>query len=404
MLDFRDAQKKIVDAARACEFLSAGLQTVERRALVRAVGRVLAEEVVSPIDVPTNDYSAMDGYAVATADFLSAEPVTLPMVGECQTGHRGVEVRPGTCARIFTGAHIPPGADAVVMQENTERRGENVVFKVQPKPLEHIRRAGEDLKTGEAVLSVGTRLTGFQLGLLATVERTEVLVAVRPRVMILCTGDELRPPGYTLGEKQLAESNSVALVALAQSAGADAIVGPIVTDNKELMKQALLAARNTSDVIITVGGVSVGDHDVVAAALVESGAEVIFHKVNIKPGKPVLFARWGGKFVLGLPGNPSSAQVTFALFGFPLLRALQGDKEPLPSARTAVLTRSFRQKPGRVGFYRGLLRGDEVEIFANQASGASTSIAWGNALVMLADDVTSVEAGQKVRVFAFADL
>lgn len=399
MLDFREAQKKVVAAARASLPCPA-----ERLALVRAVGRVLAEEVVSPLDVPTLDYSAMDGYAVSTADFSSDDPVTLPMVGVCQTGHPGVDVRPGTCVRIFTGAHIPRGADAVVMQENTERARESVVFKTRPKSFDNIRRAGEDLKAGERVLSAGTRLTGFQLGLLATVERTEVLVARRPRVTILCTGDELRPAGYTLGERQLAESNSVALQALAVSAGADVAIGPIVPDEKEAMKQALALARRASDVIVTVGGVSVGDHDVVAAALVEVGADVVFHKVNIKPGKPVLFAKWGEKFVLGLPGNPSSAQVTFALFGYALLRALQGDESPLPLTRTALLTRSFQQKPGRVGFYRGRLRGDEVEILANQASGASTSIAWGNALVMLAEDVTSVDEGHRVPVFAFSDL
>src|SRR5690606_34766224 len=134
-------------------------------------------------------------------------------------------------------------------------------------------------------------------------------------------------------------------------------------------------------------------HDVVAAALVEAGAEVVFHKVNIKPGKPVLFARWGEKLVLGLPGNPSSAQVTFALFGYPLLRALQGDRAPLPCERTAVLSQPFRQKPGRVGFYRGKLAGGEVEIFVNQASGASTAIAWSNALVVISADVTAVEKG-----------
>jgi molybdopterin molybdotransferase len=399
MLDFQDARKKMLNAVESRKYFP-----VERLALAQAAGRVLNEEVVSPVAVPGNDYSAMDGYAVNTADFHGANEVSLPQRGICQTGHPVVALEPGGCVRIFTGAHIPPGADAVVMQENTERTGDKVKFSTPPRRGENIRRAGEDLQVGDAVLARGMRLFGYQLGLLASVERSEVLVAPRPQVTILCTGDELRPPGNAFASGNLAESNSVALAALIEQAGGRVTVGPVVKDDQAKMAEALHAAHSSSDVIITVGGVSVGDHDVVAPALEEVGAEILFHKVKIKPGKPVLFARWGEKFVLGLPGNPSSAQVTFALFGFPLIRALQGDALPVPEQRTARLAERFVQRPGRTGFYRARLRGDQVEILSNQASGASTSIAWANALVIVESDCESIEAGGQVSVMSLDSL
>ncbi len=346
----------------------------------------------------------MDGYAVSTSDFADGGVMTLPLRGECQTGHAPVPVERGSCVRIFTGAHIPPGADAVVMQENTTAADERITFSKAPRPGENIRRAGEDLSRGDEVLPPGVRLGGPQLGLLATVERSEVLVAPRPRVIILCTGDELRPAGNTLSRGNLAESNSVALTALAEQAGARVTVGPIVPDDREAMEEALRSAAKSADVVVTVGGVSVGDHDLVAPALEGIGAEIVFHKVKIKPGKPVLFAQLGERFVLGLPGNPSSAQVTFALFGFPLLRALQGDRRALPEPRSARLSGSFRQKPGRRGFYRGRLSGDDVEILGNQASGASTSIAWGNCLVVVGEDTELLDVGSRVSVFALDSL
>lgn len=399
MLDFQDAINKILSAVGSRQYFP-----VERVALVNAAGRVLAEQVVSPVPVPGNDYSAMDGYAVSTADFACGGEITLPQKGTCQTGHPGAALLPASCVRIFTGAHIPPGADAVVMQENTERVGDDIKFRNAPHAGDNIRRAGEDLKVGDEVLPRGMRLLGYQLGLLASVERSEVLVAARPHVTILCTGDELRPPGNSFSRGNLAESNSVALAALVEQAGGRATVGPIVRDDKAAMVEALRAAQLSSDVIVTVGGVSVGDHDVVAPALREAGAEILFHKVKIKPGKPVLFARFGDKFVLGLPGNPSSAQVTFALFGFPLMRALQGDALAVPEPRRARLVDAFRQRPGRTGFYRGRLRGEEVEILSNQASGASTSIAWGNVLVVIGSECEQLSAGEQVAVMSLDSL
>jgi molybdopterin molybdotransferase len=399
MWEFGDAQAKVIQVVRdECSVAR------ERLWVGQAAGRVLAESVVSPVAVPAQDYSAMDGYAVHTRDFSGMAPPTLPVRGECQTGHPSVSVTEGACVRIFTGAAIPAGADAVVMQENVEREGESAVFLKSPLVGENIRRAGEDLKQGDAVLHAGTRLSAFHLGLLASVERTEVLVARRPRATILCTGDELRPPGMMGPPGSLAESNSLALAALAQQVGAWAQRGPLVPDTLPSMMEALEEAAGRSELILTVGGVSVGDHDLVAPALAELGAEVYFHKVRIKPGKPVLFARLGGALVLGLPGNPSSAQVTFALFGVPLLRALQGDEMPVPLLRRARLLSDFRQKPGRLGFYRARLSADGVELYSNQASGATTSTAWADSLALVPADVSDAPAGTELEVLAYNDL
>lgn len=399
MWDFDDAQRKILEVGSSLK-----MPGTERVGVLAAARRVLAEEVVSPIDLPAHDYSAMDGYAVNTSDFSSEGEVTLPVSGECRTGHPSVAVTPGHCVRIFTGAGIPRGADAVVIQENVRAVGTAATFLQPPSAGDHIRRAGEDLQRGSVVLSPGTRLSPMHLSLLASVERTEVLVRARPRVTILCTGDELRAPGAIESPGSLAESNSVGIAAAIEAVGGVALRGPLVSDELEPMKQALLAATRSSDVIVTVGGVSVGDHDLVAPALGALGALVYFHKVRIKPGKPILFARLGETLILGLPGNPSSAQVTFALFGVPLLRSLSGDAASRLPERTAQLAQDFEQKPGRRGFYRARITGDRVELYSNQASGATTSMAWSNALAVIFEDQEKVAAGSRVPVLTYDEI
>jgi molybdopterin molybdotransferase len=376
---------------------------VERVSLDQAAGRVLAEDVRAVVPVPLHDYSAMDGYAVRSEDLAGSGPWTLPIVGECRTGHPTAQFRRGSAVRIFTGAAVPPGADAVVMQENTAAEAGAVVVRQAARPGENVRRAGEDLAAGDLALARGTRLSGFQLALLATVDRSEVLVARAPRVGVVCTGDELRPPGNP-GGPGLAESNGVALVALARQLGGVAAVAPLLADDAVATRRVLEQAAASYDVVLTVGGVSVGDHDLVRPTLVELGAEIVFAKVAIRPGKPVMLARLGRTWLLGLPGNPASALVTFAFLGAPLLRALQGDLAPLPEKRGLRLAAAFRQGPGRLGLYRGRTRGGEVEILSNQASGASTAMAWGNCFVLVPADVRELGAGDLVEVVLHAEL
>lgn len=394
MLDF--------DAARDSVLARAHFLGRERVPVWSASGRVLAEDVVAQSPWPAFSHSAMDGYAVRSSDLAPDGPTELPLSAHHRTGHAVAPLTPGTTARIFTGAALPPGADAVVMQENVEVLGDRIRFSARPRVGENVRAEGEDLAPGQLALARGTRITPYQLGLLASLDVVEVAVARRPRVSVLCTGDELRAPGGG-PPHTIADSNGVSLGALVESAGGLVTRLPFVRDELDAMRDALSEAVSGCDLLLTVGGVSVGDHDVVRPALAELGAETDFWKVRMKPGKPLLLARLGSTIVLGLPGNPASALVTFTLFGLPLLRALQGDAAPVPRPRRARLTAPLRQKPGRRGFYRAELRGDEVTPLSNQASGAVTAMAWANGLVVVPETVESLEAGATVEVLAFAD-
>lgn len=375
----------------------------ERVSLYDAVNRILAEAVISAVDLPVSDYSAMDGYALRLAD-LQTEDAVLPMLGECKTGHSSVELPAQGCLRIFTGAHIPEGADAVVMQENTTRTGNQILFLKRPQLGENIRRRGEDVRSGSLILERGTRLLPHQLGLLASAERTEVVVARRPRVGIVCTGDELRPFGSQFYGGQLAESNSIALATSCIAIGAEPFRSPLVSDDLESIKTTIAEACSAADVVITVGGVSVGDHDLVRPAIEALGGEVIFHKVAIKPGKPVLLAKCAGRLIFGLPGNPASAQVVFSLLGIPLIRALGGETPSVSLTRHAEITHDFSHRSGRRSFYRARLDGDRVTVLSNQASGASTSMAWANCLLEMGEEIAQYEQGARVPVLAFNDL
>lgn len=395
MIDFDSARSIVLKNAIAS-------LPAERIVLQRSVGRILAEQVTSPVDLPTWDYSAMDGYALRSADL--GKEMVLRVAGECRTGHPQATFVPGTCLRIFTGATIPQGVDSIVMQEEVVRAGEMATFSQIPTPGSHIRRRGEDLAAGDPVIEKGTRLNPYHLGLLASVERSEVLVSRRPRVTILCTGDELRPPGNLIGAGTLAESNSASLAALVEFVGGEAHRGPIVRDERSILRSEIERQSAACDVIVTVGGVSVGDHDVVRPVLDEMGAEILFHKVRIKPGKPVLMAKWQSTFIVGLPGNPASAQVTFSLFAAPLIRCLAGDTRPVPDFRKVPLLETYRQAPGRKCFQRAHLSPEGVRVLSNQSSGASTSIAWSNALVIFDEDVQQIPAGAAVSVLSLSDL
>ncbi len=239
------------------------------------------------------------------------------------------------------------------MQEDVTREGGTARFAAPPALGAHIRRRGEDLAAGSVALSRGTRLNAFQIGLAAAVDRDELLVARRPRVSILCTGEELRDPGSLELPGTIPDSNGPSLAALVTAAGAEAVMAPRTGDDLKSTEAAIRAALEGSDLLLTVGGVSVGEHDWVKAALANVGVELEFWKVAIRPGKPLAFGRFGQTSILGLPGNPVSAQLTFSLFGMPLLRQMQGDRRPVPARSHARLNSPLRQSPpGRTGFYR----------------------------------------------------
>jgi molybdopterin molybdotransferase len=253
-------------------------------------------------------------------------------------------------------------------------------------------------------LSRGTRLNPFRVGLAAALDRAEVPVFKRPRVLLLCTGDELRDAGSTPRPGSIPDSNGPSLAALARRAGADVRVLPRTGDDLAATRAVLSRALAECDVLLTVGGVSVGDHDVVKSALEAEGVRIDFWKVKIKPGKPLAFGRRGDTWVLGLPGNPVSAQLTLCLFGLPLLRTLQGDASAIPTAIPVTLGSALSQKPGRLGFYRARLLEGVAHVHGNQASGAPTSMAQADVLVSLPAESDGAQAGATVSALRLDDL
>jgi molybdopterin molybdotransferase len=396
MLPFADALQRIIE--------SAPVMASERVELGLGVGRVLAEDLMARAALPGFDYSAMDGYAVARSAFVGAGPWSLPVHGESRAGALAAPLVSGSACRIFTGAPIPEGADAVVMQEDVTREADRAGFSALPALGAHIRRRGEDLAEGAVALSTGTRLTPFQIGLAAAVDRSELLVARRPRVSILCTGEELRSPGSPATPGTIPDSNGPSLAALVTAAGAIPLLTARSGDTLEATEAALRGALRGCDLLLTVGGVSVGEHDLVRAALARVGAELEFWKVQIRPGKPLAFGRHGETLILGLPGNPVSAQITFALFGMPLLRAMQGDRQPIPARGRARLQSALRQTPGRTGFYRAQLQGDLAITAQNQASGSAASMAHADALLIVPADSAGLAAGDSIELIRLAEL
>jgi molybdopterin molybdotransferase len=380
----------------------------ERVALAEARGRVLAEPVTAPGPIPAFDASAMDGYAAALASFEGEGPWSLPVRGESRAGAVPEALVAGAVSRIFTGAQMPPGADTVIMQEDVERAGDTATFRQRPRPGAHLRRAGDDLPAGAVGLEAGTRLGPAQISLAAMLDRGELRVARRPVVAILATGDELRPPGQAGGAASIPESNSAGLAALVAQLGGVARVLPIARDEPDEVARAITEALDGSDLLLTVGGVSVGDHDVVRPSLERAGVTLDFWKVAIKPGKPIALGRSERAHVLGLPGNPVSALVTFALFAAPLLRALQGDARPLAQRGRGLLAAPIDRQPGRLEFLRVALDDSSGSIrvrpLVNQASGAMLALSRCDALAEIPADRGHLAEGEPLSLLRLEDL
>ena len=396
MLSFDEALARVLGRAR--------LLGVERVPLHEADGRVLATPLHAEGPLPAFDHSAMDGYALACRDLAGPGPWLLSVEGESRTGYHSSPLTAGKARRIFTGAELPAGADTVVLQEDVERTSDQVELADKPEPWANIRRGGEDLRAGDCALQAGTRLGPQKLALAAALDRAELAVALRPRVAVLSTGDELREPGSAPRPGSIPECNAIAIQALVRAAGGSPQGCPFARDDEGTTTASVTAALAGCDLLVTIGGVSAGDHDVVRSALVAAGAELDFWKVRIKPGKPLVFGRAGAALVLGLPGNPASAQITFMLFGMPLLRALQGDRRPLPLTRRARLAGAVRSSSGRRVFCRARrVEQDLLEPLENQASGAPTSLAWADALLIVPEDSAGFAEGDVVDALWLSD-
>jgi molybdopterin molybdotransferase len=371
-----------------------------------ALGRVLQQDVRSTLDVPPQDNTAMDGYALRSAD-LTAPGTVLPVSQRIPAGTVGAPLQPGTAARIFTGAQVPFGADAVVMQEQCEAVGTSVRVNAVPAPGQWIRRRGEDVRNGAVVLTRGTRLTPQAIGLAATVGAGTLCVARRPRVALFSTGDELAMPGEPLKPGAIYNSNRYTLRTSIQALGGDCVDLGIVPDRLDATRDALRRAALVSDLIVTSGGVSVGEEDHLRPA-VQAEGRLDLWQIAVKPGKPLAFGEvrrpdGSSAYFIGLPGNPVSSFITFLLAVRPVLLRLQGASvlAPVRSARRADF--DWPRPDRRREFLR--VRHNEhggLDLFPNQSSGVLTSTVWGDGVV---DNPSgqAIRAGDSVNYLSFAE-
>ena len=378
---------------------------VEKVSLDQALGRVLTEDVVSRINNPPLDNSAMDGYAVIAGDIQSAtpeNPVKLEMVEEIAAGYTAKgTLKPGQTMRIMTGAPIPPGADAVLMQEDTQKDGDSILCLDRADVEENIRRAGEDIKIGESVLKKGTTLSPAHIGMLAVIGRSQIAVGQRPTVAILSTGDEILELDETPEGPQIFNSNGHMLAAQIKSAGGIPVYLGIAKDTEEdLMEKFAWALK--ADIVVSSGGVSVGDYDLVKSTLQKMGQEMLFWKVAMKPGKPLAFGRIGKTPIFGLPGNPVSSFVSFEQFVRPSLRKVLGCSDLSHKTVQAKLTRTINKKPGRLHFLSSIVSWADGEYTVTpageQGSGILKSAANANGLLIFPLEAEEIKQGQEVAV------
>ncbi|GAA2631143.1 molybdopterin molybdotransferase MoeA [Actinomadura fulvescens] len=374
-------------------------------ALLEAAGGVLAEPVTAPVPLPPFDNSAMDGYAVVSADVAGAseaEPAVLPVIGDIAAGDSGVTaIRPGLTARIMTGAPMPAGADAVIPVEWTDGGAATVRITRPAPPGHYIRRSGEDVLAGQVVASTGIRLGATQLGMLAAVGRARAVVRPKPRVVVLSTGTELREPGSELAPGQIWDSNSFMLTAAVIEAGGVGYRQTMVEDDPRKVLETLEDQLVRADALVTSGGVSMGARDVVKEVLTGVGT-VQFHKVRMRPGKPQGFGLMEGTPIFTLPGNPVSAYVSFQVFVRPALRAMQGlPPEPLPTV-TAVLAEDVKSPAGLAHFLRATLSYNQHSYTVTPAEGQGShqlaALSSANALIALPEDAEDLPAGSYVEV------
>jgi len=375
--------------------------------LMEAVGLSAAEDVRATVSLPGFDNSAMDGYAVAHADVASASeeaPVHLPVVGEIGAGQASLlAMSPGTAVKIMTGAPVPAGADSVVPYEWTDRGVANVVISRAPTHRQHVRPQGQDVAVGDLLVQSGTVLGARQIGLLASVGRPSVRSRPRPRVVVISTGTELREPGAALGRDSIYDGNSFLLAAAARQAGAIAYRVGIVPDQPRAFLSALNDQLVRADLVITSGGVSMGDYDVVKEALSPLGT-VWFGGVAMQPGKPQGFGTVGEDAVpiVTLPGNPVSSYISFEQFVLPAIRKLMGRKPYVRPEAEAVITHHLPSPEGRRQFARGILSVVDghlaVTPVGSQGSHMIGDLAESDALIVVPESVTSVDAGETVTV------
>lgn len=384
----------------------------ERVDLMNTFGRILAEDIYAPGDVPMFDNSAMDGYAVIASDTTRASqnsPVLLKVIEDLPAGYIAQStVTPGHAIRIMTGAPIPQGADAVVMVEVTERHEDSVKIFEAAKVGQHLRPRGEDLHQGDLLIKKGTKLGAAELGVMASVQHAFVKVARRPLVAIVSTGDELVEINEPLAPGKVVNANSYSLAALVHASGGIPIIQSIARDSAAEIRTAIESAC-AADFIISSGGVSVGDYDFVKPVLAELGAEMHFWRVSMKPGKPIAFGMLRGKPYFGLPGNTVSSMLSFLLFVKPAFKKALGCPPPFTHPEIeVVLENNARAKGDRRSYLRAQARAENGKFLARlaprQGSGVLSSMLAANVLVILEEGVTEIKAGDTARALVIGDI
>jgi molybdopterin molybdotransferase len=402
--------KKMLNADEALELLLGHVRPiteVERIHTTHALGRVLAQALVSGVTVPPLDNSAMDGYAVACADLNPGGETRLKVAQRIPAGSVGHALERGTAARIFTGAPVPSGADAVVMQEDCAVDGDEVIIRATPKSGANIRRAGEDITAGNEVLSAGVKMRPQEMGLIASIGLADVPVYRKLRVALFFTGDEIVMPGESLQEGEIYNSNRYTLLGLLEGMGCRVADFGIVPDSLEATVEVLKQAWHEADLIITSGGVSEGEEDYVKAAVERTG-KLDMWKVAMKPGKPIAYGTVHDTPFIGLPGNPVSAFATFCLFVRPFILRCQGVEKVTPRSYLLPAAFDWTKVGNRREFVRARLEPQAdgtpgVAIYPNQGSGVLTSAVWGEGLAEIREGST-VARGERVKFTPFTEL
>lgn len=399
MLDFDSARDQLIAAALP-------IPRTEMVSLTEGLGRTLSSPITSPIDVPGFDNSAMDGYALRIAD-INKMPDRFPVVQRITAGQTGKPLGPNEAARIFTGAPVPQGTNVVVPQEHTQAADDHIQLTQQVVTSQHIRRRGEDIEAGAVIIAAGTRLTPAHLALAASVGVSTLNVYAKLKVAILFTGDELTEPGQPLAPGAIYNSNRYAIRALLEKLGCEVTDLGIVRDSSQATRDALQQASTLADVIVTCGGVSVGEEDHVKAA-VQALGELNLWQIAMKPGKPLAYGKVGQSDFIGLPGNPVSAFVTFVLMARPFLLKRMGvtkvDTPSIPAIAGFDWPKPDRRREFlRAGFDRNEQGASVLNIWPNQGSGVMSSVAWADGLVDVPPN-TVIKKGDTVRYLSFTDL
>ncbi len=400
MISYEQAKNLVMEQAK--------ILGKEEVTLAKALGRVAAEDLKSKIPVPPFRNSAVDGYAVRSEDTVGQEgPVKLELAAEQPAGeYFEKKLRRGQAVKVMTGAPVPAGADSVVPVEEAEQKNGLILIRREFKPLENVRQAGEDVKKGQTIISRGTLLRAPHLGLLAACGVSRLMVFRQPRVVILITGNELCRPGQKLQPGKIYDSNSTILQALLKTSGARLLAIKQVRDNLKALTAAIGSAANRADIIITSGGVSVGDYDLVKEAAIRVGAEQVFWKVAQKPAKPLAFyqLKKGRRpaWIFGLPGNPGAVMISFEEYVRPFIKKVSGRQDFWPREVEAALAEPFRKKRGRLNFVRvRLIQVDgawQARLLPQQESGIISSLTEADGLALIPAEADFLPEGTKVKV------